>query len=171
MAANRSIRVKVLSEEKPSSAQIRALTEFKMQAVEHFPELRGQIYAELNKLRQGTLSDKSVGGFYSPSEKKIFIAKGLSPSGTREVVAHELAHAMSDTPRRGFRSTTEAFNKAYREYRQTNPGATYKSFAGTISNYAKTAKSEAFSEAFVDYAIKGKKAAKASQLIMKHWRK
>ena len=171
--AGRRINVVIKDEKRASSRVARALTDHKIAAVQAFPELKGTMYNELNKLTEAKFSKSSVLGFYQPGAKKITINERIvgDESQVRKTVAHELGHALTATTRSGFNSTTTAFNRAYKEYKETHPRATQKKFASTISSYAKTAKSEAFAEAFMDFTINGKNAAVASKLIIKHWRK
>jgi len=168
-----SVRVNITNEQKPSSEIVKALTQYKIMAAEAFPELKGQIYNEFNKLVEGDFSKSNILGVYVPSLKKIVIRRGLAKNlaKMKGTVSHELAHALSITPRNGFNSTTTAFKRAFAEYRRSHPRATQQSFARSISSYAATAKSEAFAEAFRDFTMNGKNASAASKLIMKHWRR
>ena len=171
-ATSRS-RTRTSNESKPSPQVVRALTDFKMLAVGRFPELKGQLYNELNKLRQGDFSDRSVMGIYSPSQKKIVISNKIQSNAeeVRDTVAHELGHALSIISPRGFRSINDTFTRAFRSYRRTHRTASEKSFARSISNYAASSREEAFAEAFSDYFRNGSNAREASKLMMEHWRK
>ncbi|MCL2050966.1 MAG: hypothetical protein FWG91_04490 [Lachnospiraceae bacterium] len=144
------------------------MVDYKIIAVQSFPELKGHIYNELNKVTEAKFSNADVLGFYQPGIKKITISKRIAGNEklVRETVAHELGHALSEKPRNGFNTTTEAFDKAYHEWLKTNPKATERSFANAISSYAEAAKAEAFAEAFMDFTVNGKNAADASKLIM-----
>ena len=115
--------VKILSEDKPRGAVVQALTDYKIQAVSLFPELEGKIYSTLNKLREGTFNKQNVLGIYDEANKKIVIAKHIYNDNAllRKTASHELAHVLTERIRRGFRSAPAAFNRAFREYRQTSP--------------------------------------------------
>jgi len=172
MPESKSGNVSIKNERAADGRVVGIMTQYKIQAAQLFPELKGQIYDFFNKITQGDID--GAAGYYSPSEKKIAIdnaiAKG-SEAQLREVTSHELAHALSINTRRGFRSNTEAFDHAFKEYKRSNPRATEQSFARKISGYAATSKEEAFAEAFRDYTINEKGAAEAAKLIMKNWRR
>lgn len=162
-------KTSITNEEIASGEVMKAFLASKLQSVVDYPEIEGQIYNELHTVTMGNV--KGAAGFYSRSEKKIAIDKNLSMAEKRETVAHELGHALAINPPSGFNSDEATFNKAFKEYKQTNPRATEYSFSTKISSYAGTAKSEAFAEAFMDVSVNGKGAAKESKLIMKHWKK
>jgi len=173
MKDSKGVSVNINDERRPSATVVRAFTDSKITAVDAFPELRGQIYNELDKITQARFSGRGssgITGIYSASDKKIVIASNLPSSQIKQVVTHELGHALGVTSPPGFKSDVAAFNSAFSEYRRANPQATNTSFASKISNYATTAKSEAFAEAFSDYVRNGSNAAAESKLIMKHWR-
>lgn len=163
-------RVKVtVTDEKPARGQaLRAFVVAKIQSVLDYPRLTGQVYNQLHTVSTGKITGAS--GFYSPSEKKIVVDSRLSGARQREVVAHELGHALAVSPPSGFRSDIAAFTKAYAEYKITHPRASEKSFSANISNYAASARSEAFAEAFKDVIINGTNAKPESQLIMQCWK-
>ena len=174
LRSTKPVRVDVRNETPASGRVVSVMTDYKIQAAKLFPELQGQIYAHFNQLTQGNLTNNSVLGYYSEAEKKIVIANGVARGGEkklRETMAHEMAHAFSINTPRGFRSYGSAFDRAFKEYKKSHKRATQSSFAGSISNYAKSAKAEAFAEAFRDYTMNGKNAKAASKLIIKHWRR
>lgn len=70
----------VRNEVAASSAVVRAFTSAKIEATERFPELKGEIYSNLNKITEGRIKNASVAGFYSPSEKKITISTTTAKS-------------------------------------------------------------------------------------------
>ena len=173
MKDSNPVRVGIKNEHRPSAAVVTAFTNSKITASRAFPELRGQIYNELNTVSQATFTGRgssTIGGIYSAADKKIVISSSLPKSQIKQVVTHELGHALGVTAPTGFKSDVGAFNSAFSEYKRTNPSATQKSFASKISSYAATAKSEAFAEAFSDYVRNGNNAAAESKLIMNHWR-
>jgi len=162
----------ILNERKPNKDVVNALTNFKIMAIQNFPELEGTIYNELNKLVQADFSERSTMGVYSNELKKIAIANRISKDNEaiRDTVAHELAHALTASTRRGFRSIDDTFDRAFRQYRRTHRTASEQSFARSISSYADRSREEAFSEAFSDYLRNGKNATEASRLLMQNWR-
>jgi len=165
--------VSIFNEKKPNPQVVRALTDFKIMAVERFPELKGQIYNELNKLVQADFSKPDTLGVYSQQLRKIAIASRITGNQdkVRDTVAHELAHALTSTTRIGFRSYDDTFSRAFREYSKTHRTASELSFARSITHYAGSSREEAFAEAFSDYFRNGKNAKTASKLMMKHWKK
>jgi len=101
--ARRRIRVNIKNEEKASAEVVRALTDYKIAAVQAFPELKGTIYSQLNKLTEANFSKGSVLGLYQPGAKKITINKRIlgNEALVKETVAHGLAHALTETTRSG----------------------------------------------------------------------
>jgi predicted transcriptional regulator len=171
-----NVRGRVDNEKQPSHEVVTAFTNAKIKAAEEFPELKGQIYNDMNKVTQGDIktTNGKADGIYVESKKKVVIDNSVAKKGgerLQDVTRHEVGHGLAIKPRRGFNDVDTTFDKAYTEYKQTHPRATEGSFAKSISPYAAKAKSEAHAEAFADYLKKGNKAAEASRLMMKHWRK
>ena len=174
MPDNSDGAVSISNERIADGRVVRIMTEYKIQASQLFPELKGQIYDFFNKMTQGNIS--GADGYYDRANKTIAVDSHVASGREerlREVVSHELAHALASVPRRGFRTTQDAFNQAHAIFVKGIRGSHKPSqadFASTISAYAASSRNEAFAEAFRDYTMNGKRATRAAKLIMQQWR-
>ena len=172
--------IEVTNERNPAAALVNAMDEVRERVLMDFPELTGHdaLYCSLT---QADFSDDEVLGMYDDSKGRITIRNDVAAkrderkgwaggNSLQHAVAHELAHALTGSTPKGFVDTDTAFNRAFKQYRRTNPTATQEQFSIGISRYALEAKSEAFAEAFADYNRNGRNAALASRLVMEKWR-
>ena len=172
--------IRITNERNPDAALTRAMNEARAQALRDFPELAGQDVM-FNTLTQGDFSKQSVLGVHNSTNRRITISNdvvanrdatnGWTQNGSlQHVAAHELGHSLSRVAPVGFVSSERAFDKAFRQFKKSNPRASEKQFARSISNYAAESKREAFAEAFADFNRNGRNATLASRLIMEKWR-
>jgi hypothetical protein len=167
---------------------VKMFTDIKLKAIEMFPELKGQIYANLKSFSVADYAIPTVKGAYSPHDKDLSISRGAifnehTPNGfnvnrsAKGIIAHELGHALAViyNAKIGNKTVDDAFNAGYRAYRKqrgTERGQSFKhkDFQRLISGYAMTNKHESFAEAFCDVIMNGRKASKASRAFMDAWR-
>jgi hypothetical protein len=184
MKGDKPDNISIKNKKQARGRLVTVFTQLKIDAVKLFPEMQGQVYDNLVNLNTGSFNSSDVLGAYEPGARGITIAnkvlknrdqlKGWTQGNSlQHVLAHEMGHAFTKMPAKGHKGFMQAFDAAYAEHiKGIKKGKvpSSKEFARSISEYATTAKSEAFAEAFSDYLVNGKKAKPASRLIMKHWK-
>ena len=152
-------------------------------ATEHFPELEGNPYVNLQEVNQADIVTPGVLAYYGTENKNIVIGNktlnyesqsDFHPPGTGNlsgVVAHELGHALSYHKLPGFRDVETVLHMAHARYNRENGEKLSRGeFMGKISRYAKKDAHEAFAEAFSDWAVNGVNAQKASLDVIRSWK-
>lgn len=154
-----------------------------------FPGLMTESLNVINQSRLGGKDKNSTLGFYSPGNKslgmnenfmdvnkmnKVYDASGSfhpsrgNKSAVEAVTLHELGHAVNDhlASKKGQTLDKAASEIVKRAYKKSGAKGGNKGFAKTISGYAASNYAECVAEAVADYYCNGKKAKKASKLIV-----